>query len=696
MPTDSSSDDGGSVFSEFLADYFIECDEHLVNARQSILALEPLLQQSKIDRALLDELFRSFHSLKGLSAMVGFHEAEQLAHQLEAFLAAVRKDQIRLEVAGLETLISGIAMLEQIIAARRDGAASPNTELLNFKLAGLLPSSAESAPRVDVHTPSSTASTRLAEKDRMVTAKLRPGTTAWQITFEPSPELVIRGIDVNSVRRQLQSLGELVHSEPLIDASGRILFSFVLISDDEQVPEKLHSEGLACTAFVVTSNAPEPGTSPSSPAVTDTENSKHLTPANLVRVDLSRLDELMRMVGELVLSRARLDDNLRRLQAVIPGGEMRTLQETNAAIERQLRDLREGVMRVRMVSVREVFARMRFVVRDLARELGKQATLRFSGEETQVDKYVVERIMDPLLHLVRNAVSHGLEPSEARVAAGKSAVGHIDLRARTTGETVVIEVEDDGQGIDTEAIVAQASARGIVTAPPLAAADPVLEILCSPGFSTREQADRASGRGVGMDVVRTAVEEMGGTFSMETKVGQGTRFVVQLPLTLSITDALIVEVSDQRFAVPQVAVREVLHSESDRFTLMENNELLRYHGGVIPLFRLARLFGVGSAPRTNCYTLVIGEGVNAVGLVVDRVLGLREVVVRPLTDRLVKVPGIAGATELGDGRVVLILDVSKLFRVARQSPTAFKPIAIASPGTMTSVVGKMQEGSHGN
>jgi two-component system chemotaxis sensor kinase CheA len=330
---------------------------------------------------------------------------------------------------------------------------------------------------------------------------------------------------------------------------------------------------------------------------------------------------------------------------------------------------------------------MRFVVRDLVRELGKQATIRFSGEDTQIDKYVVERIMDPLLHLVRNAVSHGLESSERRLAAGKTAVGNIDLRARTTGEMVVIEVEDDGRGIDTDAVLSHANALGILPATHMAASDPILDILCTPGFSTREKVDRASGRGVGMDVVRTAVEEMGGAISMETKIGQGTRFVIQLPLTLAITDALIVKVAEQRFAVPQAAVREVLHSESDRFTLMENNELLRYHGGVIPLFRLARLFGAESVREGNFYTLVVGEGAQAAGLVVDRVLGLREVVVRPLTDRLVKVPGIAGATELGDGKVVLILDVSKIIRMVRHNVAA-NVSAIPSSGLVDSTTGK--------
>ena len=684
MPTDPDSrGDGHSVFSEFLADYFIECDEHLATARQSILALEPLLEQATVDRGLLDELFRSFHSLKGLSAMVGFHEAEQLAHQLEAFLSAVRKGQVRLEVAGLETLVSGVATLEQIIAARRDAAAVPDFSSLLNRVASLLPDRATPEPTPAAATPGGRAATSLGGKEQAIAEKVRAGAKAWLVRFEPSPALVKEGIDVNFVRRKLQDLGELVHSEPLIDATGRIVFSFVLVSRDERALSELQSAGIACEPFVPA--APEPASATAAPLPVEGEFSTHLAPANLVRVDLSRLDDLMRMVSELVLSRARLEAGLRRLHPLIPGGELRSLQETNSAIERQLRDLREGVMRVRMVPVREVFARMQFVVRDLVREQGKQATLRFTGEETQIDKYVVERIMDPLLHLVRNAVSHGLEPADQRVAAGKPAAGHIDLRARTTGETVIIEVEDDGRGIDAAAVLARASARGFAPSQRLAATDPLLDVLCLPGFSTQEQADRASGRGVGMDVVRSVVEEMGGSLAMETQLGRGTRFIIQLPLTLAITDALIVKVANHRFAVPQVAVREVLHSESNRSTLMENNELLRYHGGVLPLLRLSRLFGIDAAEQGGFYALVVGEGVHAAGLVVDRVLGLREVVVRPLTDRLVKVAGIAGATELGDGQVVLILDVANLFRIACQPSAAAATVLTPPPAPVAPV-----------
>ena len=677
MPTDPQFSGGSdSDFADFLADYFIECDEHLAAARRSVLALEPLIGAGNLDRGLLDELFRSFHSLKGLSAMVGFHEAEQLAHHFEALLAAVRKNQVPLDLSGLEILIAGIKALEQCIAARRDSEAAPNLAPLMARVLSLMPGAGASA---DTSSPASGGrqlAADLGSKDQAIAERVRAGATAWRIRFEPSPELVVSGVDVNFIRRKLQQLGELIHSEPLIDASGRIVFSFILVTNQQRVAEQLELPGLRFETYTPAPAKPSQRARAETPEV---ELSTHLTPANLVRVDLGRLDDLMRMVSELVLSRARLDDNLRRIAPLIPGAEQRALQETIAAIERQLRDLREGIMRVRMVPVREVFARMQFVVRDLVRELGKQATLQLSGEDTQIDKYVVERIMDPLLHLVRNSLSHGLEPAEERLAAGKNAVGQIHLRAKTTGETVVIEVEDDGRGIDADAVLARARAQGLISNQADESAS-LLDVLCIPGFSTREHADRASGRGVGMDVVRMAVEEMGGALILETAPGRGTRFTIHLPLTLAITDALIVAVGSQRFAVPQAAVREVVFAESSQPTAMENNELLRHHSGVLALLRLDQLFGLPAAARGDFYALVVGEGAQAVGLVVDRVLGLREVVVRPLTDRLVKVPGVAGATELGDGKVVLILDVANLIRLRRR-PGSPLPAALPSPAS---------------
>jgi two-component system chemotaxis sensor kinase CheA len=390
-----------------------------------------------------------------------------------------------------------------------------------------------------------------------------------------------------------------------------------------------------------------------------------LAPSNVVRVDLARLDELMRFIGEVVTSRSRLDDSLRELKRSVPPAEWRALQETSMAMARQLRDLRDGVMRVRMVQVGEIFERMKFVVRDLARESGKQIKLELLGQETEIDKFLVERMMDPLLHLVRNAVSHGMETVAERVAQGKPPEGKITLRAATVGDSVLIEIADDGRGIDTERVAERARARGLIAGDAVVDEALLLKLICAPGFSTRDEADRASGRGVGMDVVSDTVEELGGTLTLTTEPTRGTRFSIELPLTLAIADALIASVGGQRFAFPQTVVREVIEVESAAVRILENNEIVNYRGGVLPLLRLSRLFGLAETTARAFHVFVIGVGANAVGLAVARAIGQREIVVRGMNDPLVKVAGVAGATDLGDGRVVLILDVAALKNSAR-------------------------------
>ncbi len=661
----SANDSGDLDFSEFLGDYFVECEEHLSDARRCLLALEPSVGQGQIDRGLLDELFRSFHSLKGLSAMVGVRGAEELAHQLESYLGQLRKGQSRLSAEGLETLITGVKALDGIIAAHREKLPPPDLAALIAQVTALLREKAEAGPPTgepNAINPRQHEAPLSPEKAVRVGAALRAGAKAWRFTFTPSPELAERGVNVNVVRERLQGVGDLHYAAPIVTEGGKIAFSFIVTSQaDEATFSNWTNDGLTFAAYEL----PEKENSPELPPPRSL-SVPSLSASNLVRVDLGRLDDLMHKVGGLVISRARLEDSLKRLASSLPSQEWRSLQETNQAIERQLRDLREAVMRVRMVPVREIFARMQFVVRDLTREFGKKAVLALTGEETEIDKFVVERMMDPLLHLVRNAVSHGIETPEERVASGKPREAQIFLRAGTTGETILIEVEDDGRGIDAETVFAKARATGLV--PDGAPTDPatMLDIICAPSFSTREEPDRASGRGVGMDVVRRVVEELGGTLTLHTHVGQGTRFAIQLPLTLAIADALIVAVGGQTYAVPQVAVREVIQVQPESLTALENNEILSYHGGVLPLLRLTAFFGSPTRPEGAFYALVVGEGIQAVGIAVDRVLGLREIVVRPLADPLVQVPGVGGATELGDGRAVLILDTAALARAARR------------------------------
>ncbi len=326
---------------------------------------------------------------------------------------------------------------------------------------------------------------------------------------------------------------------------------------------------------------------------------------------------------------------------------------------RSLRELRKAIARVRLVPIAEIFTRMPFVIRDLAAGSEKKARVVLEGHQTEIDKYVAERLKEPLLHLVRNAFSHGIETPAKRTAAGKPEEATVTLRAVSAGEFVTIQVRDDGGGIDAKAVAVRAKTLGVPVPERMDAAG-LLGILCAPGFSTREEADRAAGRGVGMAVVANTVRELGGTLALDTTRGGGTEFTLRLPLTLSIVDALVVTVGGEICAVPQSAVDEIVQVAASESRSIKETEVVPYRGGLLPLVRLRAAFGLAPATGETLTVLVVSAERGATGLAVDRVLSRREIVVRPLTDPLVRVHGVAGATELGDGRPILILDPNAL------------------------------------
>lgn len=717
-----------SLMNSFLDDYFAECDEHLTAVRRNILALEASPGGDRADKGLLDELFRSFHTIKGLSGMVGIKDAERLAHQIESYLGILRSRRAPVTPAGVNTVIAAVNVLEQVIAARRENRPPPTIVTVLEELTALtavaersggreqheappapatappgtapapspaLPAAAP-PPAPDSPAPASSATTptpappatappppTLKEEELALLAEARSrGEGLWWCEFVPSRELAARNINVNVIRGRIEERGRLIHAAPRVLPSGGIAFEFLAaMKAGDAPPAAWREDGVACRRYVPeappAAAAPETETAaPSAPSATAAPAGSPpaageekaaaaatpagLAPSHIVRVDLSRLDELMRLVGEMVISRARLEEGLRRLEGEAAAARLHPLQETNLAMERQLRDLREAVMRIRLVPVGEIFNRMQFVVRDAARENRKEVRLQLLGQETEIDKLIVERMMDPLLHLVRNAVSHGLEDPEERRARGKDPAGTLTLRAGTAGDLVVMEVEDDGRGLDLEGIAAQARRQQLLKEGESIDEKNVLEILCAPGFSTRAAADLTSGRGVGLAVVRDAVTELGGSLDIVSRPGLGTRFVIRLPLTLAIADALIVAAGDQIYAVPQALVQEVIEISPDRVSVMENNELLPYRGGVLPLVHLRRLFRLTGGESRQLHGLVIGVGLSAVAVAVDRIVGRREIVVRAISDPLLQVPGVSGATELGDGRVVLILDAAGL------------------------------------
>jgi two-component system, chemotaxis family, sensor kinase CheA len=668
-PALDESGTDAEYFAGFLEDYFAECEEHMADVRRALLSLEASVNQPGVDQALLDELLRSFHSLKGISGMVGLREAEKLAHEIEGYLRVMRQGEALLTPVGMDLLIVSIKIMEAVLNAHRDQTPLPDItpvldQLVEAASKTTIRSSSVSLERVSAAKSIQTG-LNAEEAARLETA-CQKGFQVWRFEFTPAPALAARGVNVNTIRMRLQEIGEVIHAAPLIVSQGGITFEFIIASrEDEEIFAAWLEDGLSYSRY-------EPSPSPSPFVSTQNGQAGSLVAdptspkasAQMIRVDLQRLDELMRMVGELVISRSHLENKLKGIEAAVRPSEWRSLQETNLAIGRQLRDLREGIMQARMVPIGEIFERMQFVIRDLARESGKQIRLKLSGQETEIDKYLVERMVDPLIHLVRNAVSHGLETTQERLAAGKTAECNISLKAFTAGEMVTIELEDDGRGIDSDFVAARARSAGLLSPGVKLDEEALLNLICEPGFSTRAEADRASGRGIGMSVVQKTILDLGGTLALSTQVGERTGFRIELPLTLAIADAMIARVQSQTFAIPQSAVREVIEIEPATIKVLENNEIIEYRKSVLPLLRLNRFFGLAGSEPKSLYAFVVGSGSNLIGIVVDRIIGQREIVVRALADPLVQVRGVAGATELGDGRAVLILDAFALVRSA--------------------------------
>lgn len=649
-----TADKNEGLRKELLDDFYAECDELIGSLRSSITALEQSERGGETEAAKLEELFRAMHSLKGICAIVGLRSAEELAHAVEDLLRSLTKRETRLSPEALDLLMIAVERLDKIAAAFRAEKKLPSTAdiLPRLKAALRRQGAGENSPLPE--KPASSVEKLSAEAEA-----LRRGLQPWRGTFLPSPALDQKGININTVREQLGLLGEILEAKPAVIPGQGLSFSFLL--GLRKPPANLTDWAEKGVTLEPVKKSPANQTA--AKAESD-DSSLSLTPSHFVRVDLSQLDDLMRITGEIIIHRSRLEDRLGHRQVVNDD-----LKDIDLALARSLRELRTAVSRVRLVPVAEIFSRMPYVVRDLARDSTKQVQVLLEGEQTEIDKYLVERLKEPLLHLVRNAFAHALETPAERATAGKPPTGTIRLRADRVGEAVEIQIADDGRGIDAEAVAARATSMGL-TFPPLVDGNRILQVICQPGFSTREAADRAAGRGVGMAVVWNTIRELNGNLRLETKLGRGTTFTLRLPLTLSIADALILSVGAQTCALPQAQVDEIIQVPAAEIRTIKTSEVVPYRGGLLPLVRLRKMFGVADVANGSVTLVVVNSERGSTGLMVDRVQGKREIVIRPLADPLVHVAGISGATELGDGRPILILDSAVITAGVVRPPTA--------------------------
>jgi two-component system chemotaxis sensor kinase CheA len=614
---------------EILIDFLAESSEMLEALDQHFVKLET----DPTNAELLNEIFRCMHSMKGSAGFLGFTHLVEVAHQGESLLNKLRQGEIGVSPFIIDIILEAVDAVKLLHADIRETGEDTHvdTALIVNKLTLTMDSADDLKgimPDAPVVKSSSFVSTGPSEEE-IATPDVVVSETLGIPLVEPEEPIVSTDLppvpeDSSSVTESTPALSEVLNK--MQEAASRTV--------------KAASSGSG------------------KPSGKEEDST--------VRVETRRLDHVMNLVGELVLGRNRLMKLGYGLEEQYEMNPLvRELGLAFAQLNLVTSDLQLAVMKTRMVPIRKVFSRFPRLVRDLSSKLGKQVRLDLVGEDTEVDKSVADELSDPLVHLVRNSMDHGLETVEERKRMGKSSEGSVRLAAYHEGNSIVIRIEDDGRGLQVDKIAESALDKGLVSESELATMSPqdVMKLIFLPGFSTAEQVSDLSGRGVGMDVVRTNISRMNGSLELDSQQGRGSQVTIKLPLTVAIIQALLVEVGNATFAVPLASVVEAVKVTKDDIKSVNGQAVLNLRERILPLLDLAQTFQIPNE-RTNdeCYVVVVAIGAQRFGVVVDRLRAQEEVVIKSLGDFLANVQGVAGATITGDGKVVLILDMSDLVK----------------------------------
>jgi two-component system, chemotaxis family, sensor kinase CheA len=629
---------------EFISYFRDEAEELLQQIDADLLKLEEFTHSGESDPEIVNSLFRALHTVKGSAGMLGFTGIQNLAHKLENLCDLLRKDRMPLSESVVDILFSGRDLLTELVEAAIGEHAEPT---------GV----AEYIEKLDKFT-------SIYEQ----TAHVIEGRTGEEHSFEEAAaaeQSTASDADVAAFEAEVQRLLEQAQSGAAPAPAA--------------APPPPPTPVVAETAAPAPIAEPKPEAAivaPASPkAGTPNAEQKRSAVHQTIRVDIERLDALLNLVGELVINRTRISDiatTLERLMADKAGNAMgansgviaplaKDLADSAALLARTTNEIQESIMKVRMVPIGQVFDRFPRLVRDVAKARGKEVQLVISGAETDLDKTIVDEVGEPLMHLLRNNVDHGIESPDEREKLGKNRVGTITLNAYHEGNQIIIEVSDDGGGINLEKVRARGIKQGLISADDRLSDREIVELIFTPGFSTAEVVSDVSGRGVGMDVVKRNITRLKGVFDVDTAPGQGTRFTIKLPLTLAIIQALLVRVVDELYAIPLDSVIESQRVEMTDVRTVHGNEVITLRGQVVPLVRIAEFFELGGARDPDKVMIVIvGLQGRQVGLVVDSFEGEQEIVIKPLSDVVGRIAGISGATILGNGSISLIIDVHSL------------------------------------
>jgi two-component system chemotaxis sensor kinase CheA len=616
---------------EILSDFLAESSEMLEALDQHFVKLET--EPTNAD--LLNEIFRAMHSMKGSAGFLGFTHLVEVAHQGESLLNKLRQGEMSVSPFIIDIILEAVDIVKLLHADIRETGEDSHVEtaLIVNKLT-LTMDSVDDLKDLSPAAP--------------VVASPVP------VALEPSEDTMA---SPEVVATETASMGAEKTEESEAPA------------DPLSAPEDLAVPERAPALSDVLNKLQEAASRTVKAATTGSIKTSGKEEDSTVRVETKRLDQVMNLVGELVLGRNRLmklGNGLEEQYETEP--LVRELGVAFAQLNLVTSDLQLAVMKTRMVPIRKVFSRFPRLVRDLSSKLGKQVRLDLIGENTEVDKSVADELGDPLVHLVRNSMDHGLETVEERKATGKSPEGSVRLSAYQEGNSIVIRIEDDGRGLQVDKIAKSALDKGLVSEAELSAMSPrdVMKLIFLPGFSTADQVSDLSGRGVGMDVVRTNISRMNGSLELDSELGRGSQVTIKLPLTVAIIQALLVEVQSATFAVPLASVIEAVRITKDDIKSVNGQAVLNLRERILPLIDLAQTFQIPHEhSHSECYVVVVSIGAQRYGVVVDRLRAQEEVVIKSLGDFLSEVQGVAGATITGDGKVVLILDMANLVQNVR-------------------------------
>lgn len=680
--------------SQYLEVFIEESKEHLQSCNENLL----LLEKNPDDLSIINEIFRSAHTLKGMSATMGYEDLASLTHQMENVLDAIRQKKISFTPEILDVVFLAVDHLEamiQGIAGGGDGKRDVSDVVEKLKLIeiGKSPIAAEARKETAAALLEEMAPSNISydEYERTVMEQSKEqGFQLYEMTVTLNADCLLKAARVYMVFSALEDIAEVVKSVPSVEKLEEEQFdenfTVTIITKEEpsiiekqmmavsevsnvvltplslESSETAHEAVTAATLNGTVSNPvlPEPVKNEQESDGSKTKNQSNAKQNHkTIRVNLERLDILLNLFEELVIDRGRLE----QISFDLKNQE---LQETVDRMSRTTSDLQNIILNMRMVPIDTVFNRFPRMVRQLARDLHKQINLEIRGAETELDRTVIDEIGDPLVHLIRNSIDHGIETPEIRRARGKSEEGSVILKAYHSGNHVFIEIEDDGNGISRDKVLQKALKNGIVSpqSASLLTDQQVYELIFASGFSTAEKISDISGRGVGLDVVKNTIENLGGNVSVDSIEGTGSKFSIQLPLTLSIISVLLIEVQEEKYAIPLNSIIETAIIKKEDILLAHNQTVMDFRGKIIPLLYLKDLFQVPVSKDNDEYTsvVIVRKGEKIAALIVDSFIGQHEIVLKSLGDYFTNVFAISGATILGNGQVALVVDCNALLK----------------------------------